>query len=278
MKKVIASIVAMLAAVAMVACGNQTEVDKNEGEITTTTSATTTTVTTTEVTTNNTTTSDVTTENVASVSESEAENILTLAETIEEPVIETEQVTVAETEASVPEFVVPEVIEDWLVYKPSTHYAHRSTCRWNKGDAERCDDFSDKEIKICNECNPEIAEYIPYIAPSTRDEYSDWDITLLRRIVSSEYGADWVSVEEKAKIVASVIAQKRHGLANTIEGCLDRSCVPWGFSKYYEYYMSDSIIAAVDYYFEHENDVFAGWEYDSWFGDGTYNHFYRALY
>ena len=41
MKKVIASIVAMLAAVAMVACGNQTEVDKNEGEITTTTSATT---------------------------------------------------------------------------------------------------------------------------------------------------------------------------------------------------------------------------------------------
>ena len=147
MKKVIASIVAMLAAVAMVACGNQTEVDKNEGEITTTTSATTTTVTTTEVTTNNTTTSDVTTENVTSVSEIETLQVLTLAE---ESTPETERVTVAETEASttvsVPELVVPEVIEDFLVYKPSTHYAHRSTCRWNKGDAERCDDFSDKEI------------------------------------------------------------------------------------------------------------------------------------
>ena len=116
---------------------------------------------------------------------------------------------------------------------------------------------------------------IPY---DLNDTPYNLGITLLRRIVSSEYGADWVSVEEKAKIGASVIAQKRHGLANTIEGCLDRSCVPWGFSKYYEYYMSDSIIAAVDYYFEHENDVFAGWEYDSWSGNGWTNSFYRALY
>lgn len=58
------------------------------------------------------------------------------------------------------------VTEEYVVYKPSTKYAHRSTCRWNKDDAYRCDDFSDLETRICTECNPEIDDHIEYQAPT----------------------------------------------------------------------------------------------------------------
>ena len=60
----------------------------------------------------------------------------------------------------------PVVTEEYVVYKPSSHYAHRSTCRWNSGDAYRCDDFSDLETRICTECNPEIGEHIEYQTPT----------------------------------------------------------------------------------------------------------------
>lgn len=66
--------------------------------------------------------------------------------------------TVTETEAV--------VTEEYLVYKPSTKYAHRSTCRWNKDDAYRCDDFSQLETRICTECNPEIGDHIEYPTPT----------------------------------------------------------------------------------------------------------------
>jgi hypothetical protein len=58
------------------------------------------------------------------------------------------------------------VTEEYVVYKPSTKYAHRSTCRWNKDDAYRCDDFSQLETRICTECNPDIGEHIEYQAPT----------------------------------------------------------------------------------------------------------------
>ena len=101
---------------------------------------------------------------------------------------------------------------------------------------------------------------------------SDWEYTLLCRIVSSEYGSDWVPVEEKAKIVASVMAMVYNpNYPDTIEEVLDVSCAPWGFDKYYDYYMSDSIYAAVDYYFT--SGAYDGWTCTSWSGDGTWNYF-----
>ena len=59
----------------------------------------------------------------------------------------------------------PIVTEEYVVYKPSSHYAHRSTCRWNSGDAYRCDNFADLEVRLCTECNPEIGEQLEYVEP-----------------------------------------------------------------------------------------------------------------
>jgi len=288
-KKIIASVVAMLATISMVACGDIEEPTQTEKDVTTT-AATTTTVTTTGTTVTTTNfTSTLTT--VIEVSEKVNTEETTIVNEDPEPLVKSDRNIGQEEMASNPppgeyhreevtttEPVVTEPVEEFLVYKPSTHYIHRNICRWAKDDAYRVDYTTELVARLCSECKPDVSDYVEYVKPSTRDEYSEWDITLLRKIVSSEYGADWVSVEEKAKIVASVMAQKRHGLASTIEGCLDRSCKPWGFDKYYDYYMSDSIIAAVDYYFEHENDVFAGWEYDSWNGNGWTNSFYRGIY
>jgi len=78
---------------------------------------------------------------------------------------ETAVVTTAETTPTVTETEAI-VTEEYVVYKPSTKYAHRSTCRWNKDDAYRCDDFSDLETRICTECNPEIGDHIEYQAPT----------------------------------------------------------------------------------------------------------------
>lgn len=72
-----------------------------------------------------------------------------------------------EAETTEPVVAEPEpvVTEEYVVYKPSSHYAHRSTCRWNSGDAYRCDDFSELEVRICTECNPEIRDHKEYIEP-----------------------------------------------------------------------------------------------------------------
>lgn len=71
------------------------------------------------------------------------------------------------------EAVTTENNEPYLVYKPSTKYAHRSTCRWNKDDAYRCDDFSDLETRICTECNPEIGDHIEYQTPTVGNTNKD---------------------------------------------------------------------------------------------------------
>lgn len=104
---------------------------------------------------------------------------------------------------------------------------------------------------------------------------SDYDILLLRRIVSSEYGSDWVPVEEKAKIVAGVMNMMKSPdswYPDNIEDILAKTCEPWGFNRYKDYYMSDSIIMAVDYYFAHPDEF---GNYKSWWGDGTWNHFHN---
>lgn len=74
------------------------------------------------------------------------------------------EITTTATETA--EAVTTENNEPFLVYKPSTKYAHRSNCRWNKDDAYRCDDFSQLETRICTECNPEIGNHIEYQAPT----------------------------------------------------------------------------------------------------------------
>lgn len=176
---------------------------------------------------------------------------------------------------------VAEVAEK-IFYKPNTHYIHKASCRWcneNLGSNEKLIEITDtKDIECirCTECNPEIEIVKEYVktAPVVTCGVSDYDIILLRKIVSSEYGADWVPVSEKAKIVASVMNMvKDPRFPNTVSGVLATACEPWGFNRYRDYYMSDSIIVAVDYYFANQNTVFANWTCNQWWGDGYQNHF-----
>lgn len=193
-----------------------------------------------------------------------------------------------------------------FIFKPETHYVHTKDCYWTEcGIIEEITNTEDIEARLCDECCPDIEivnlyeepeidyteTYIDYEEDTdTSEDYynedesestyaaqgsyniSDWEYTLLCRIVSSEYGSDWVPVEEKAKIVASVMAMVYNpNYPDTIEEVLDVSCAPWGFDKYYDYYMSDSIYAAVDYYFT--SGAYDGWTCTSWSGDGTWNYF-----
>lgn len=193
-----------------------------------------------------------------------------------------------------------------FIFKPETHYVHTKDCYWTEcGIIEEITNTENIEARLCDECCPDIEIVNLYEEPeidytetytdyeedtdSSEDYYnedesesayaaqgsyniSDWEYTLLCRIVSSEYGSDWVPVEEKAKIVASVMAMVYNpNYPDTIEEVLDVSCAPWGFDKYYDYYMSDSIYAAVDYYFT--SGAYDGWTCTSWSGDGTWNYF-----
>ena len=193
-----------------------------------------------------------------------------------------------------------------FIFKPETHHVHTKDCYWTEcGIIEEITNTEDIEARLCDECCPDIEIVNLYEEPeidytetytdyeedtdSSEDYYnedesestyaaqgsyniSDWEYTLLCRIVSSEYGSDWVPVEEKAKIVASVMAMVYNpNYPDTIEEVLDVSCAPWGFDKYYDYYMSDSIYAAVDYYFT--SGAYDGWTCTSWSGDGTWNYF-----
>lgn len=193
-----------------------------------------------------------------------------------------------------------------FIFKPETHYVHTKDCYWTEcGIIEEITNTENIEARLCDECCPDIEIINLYEEPeidyietytdyeedtdSSENYYnedesestyaaqgsyniSDWEYTLLCRIVSSEYGSDWVPVEEKAKIVASVMAMVYNpNYPDTIEEVLDVSCAPWGFDKYYDYYMSDSIYAAVDYYFT--SGAYDGWTCTSWSGDGTWNYF-----
>ncbi|MGM9858539.1 MAG: hypothetical protein ACI311_04740 [Bacilli bacterium] len=192
-----------------------------------------------------------------------------------------------------------------FIFKPETHYVHTKDCYWTEcGIIEEITNTEGLEARLCDECCPDIEiinlyeepeiDYTETYTDYNENEYSseecyseesesnyaaqgsynisDWEYTLLCRIVSSEYGSDWVPVEEKAKIVASVMAMVYNpNYPDTIEGVLDVACVPWGFNKYYDYYMSDSIYAAVDYYFT--SGAYDGWTCTSWCGDGTWNYF-----
>lgn len=173
----------------------------------------------------------------------------------------------------------PAPVEEYLVYKESTHYIHRNTCRWNKDDAYRVDDVTGLEARLCTECNPQCEGYTEYIPPEPEvPAISDYDYTLLCKIVACEYGG-MADVYERAKIVASVMNQSKY-TGDSIETCLYRSCVPWGFCPWNDYFCGGTIYYgdmsdAVDYYFNNPGE-FQYWDCDSWWGDGYYNHFYKA--
>ena len=120
-----------------------------------------------------------------------------------------------------------------------------------------------------------VSESIQATEPTQTSDLpiTDYERTLLRNVVAREYGSDWVSVYDKACVVAVVINRMNSPLfPNTIEGVLTQ---PYQFSGYYACNyewtnVTDSVRDAVDYYFAHP-DEFGNWLY--FYGDGTRNYF-----
>lgn len=123
---------------------------------------------------------DVTTcvETIATTITQETEEFL---ETVELKMTETPKVEETEIVTTEPEVIVteveittqeiietqPPVIEpEYVVYKASTHYIHRSTCHWSKsGDPVRIENTDGIEARKCSECNPEMDIVIEYVEP-----------------------------------------------------------------------------------------------------------------
>lgn len=136
------------------------------------------------------------------------------------------------------------------------------------------------------EVMPEPTEHYvpePAVADTSTDSglpISEYERVLLCNVVANEYGSDWVSVYDKACVVATVmnrVADSR--FPSTIEGVLTQ---PYQFSGYWcssSYYptVTQSCIDAVNYYFEHSSEFpyylyFDGGHYAA-DGSGPYNYF-----
>lgn len=103
---------------------------------------------------------------------------------------------------------------------------------------------------------------------------SESERIMLCNLVGREYGSDYVSVEEKAKVVAVVMNRVNSSdFPDTIYEVLTQPNQFPGYipSESYTYQVTDSVIQAVDYYFSHS------YEYGSYLyfeGDGTWNYFH----
>lgn len=174
------------------------------------------------------------------------------------------------------EYAEPIITAEYVVYKPSTKYVHRSICRWNCGDAMEIDNTNDIEARLCDECNPDIVIVNQYIEPEPEintvySSLSSYDIELLRQIVEYEAGSSWISTYEKARVAAGVMSRVNDSrFPNSVYGVLTQSGQFPGFYPDTISY-SQGAIDAVDYYLNNPNNF--GNE-NSWYGDGYQNYFY----
>ena len=103
---------------------------------------------------------------------------------------------------------------------------------------------------------------------------TEYERILLCNIVANEAGSDWISIYEKASVVACVMNRiNSPDFPNTIEGVLTQ---PYQFSGYYasSYYyptVTDACVEAVNYYFNNPSE-FGSWLYFE--GDGINNYFH----
>lgn len=222
----------------------------------------------------------------------------TVTTTTETTAASTEEITekslVTTTEATdttkaevIKETTTTEPVREFVVYKPSTHYVHRNTCRWYDKTCEEITSTEGLECRKCSECKPDIEVVTEYVPPTpkvnTDEHYSLNFITedervYLCNVVGSEYGSDWVSLYDKACVVATVMNRyydggwQGYGRANTIYNVIT---APGQYNpnyavNYYRWNVTESCIQAVDYYFENQS-TFP--HYTSFWGDGRVNHF-----
>lgn len=211
------------------------------------------------------------------------ESTTTKTSSVEEVADESTTTTVAETTAAETTTTTsePEANREYVVYKPSTHYVHRNTCRWFNEECYEIHSTEGLECRYCTECNPDIEIVTAYQVPTptlTSLQYvTEEERIYLCNTVAYEYGSDWVPLYDKACVVATVMNRVRdggwtNGLPSTVYNVLT---APYQYNPvyatpYYSYNVTQSCIDAVEYYFEHQNDFP---HYTSFWGDGRYNYF-----
>lgn len=281
-KRITCSAACTIAAMLMVSCLSAYAVDAPEEvaePCATTVTTTCSSVTSKKVETSITTTSMAVTETTAET---------TTAATTTQPVISETTISITETE--------PVVTEEFLVYKPSTKYIHRSTCRWCKDDIVLIDNTNDIIARKCTECNPDIEIVNEYVEPvpetvaetepvteivvetetepvveETTYSISDDERYYLASIVEHEAGSDWIGTYSKACVVAVVMNRVNSpNFPDSIYGVLTQPSQFSGF--YFGNSPSQSCYDAVDYYFSHRSEFSTGILY--FYGDGYNNYFY----
>lgn len=112
---------------------------------------------------------------------------------------------------------------------------------------------------------------------SSLDYITEEERIMLCNVVAGEYGADWVSLYDKACVVACVMNRYydggwTSGADNTIYNVLTAPNQFDGFyaNTSYNWNVTQSCIDAVEYYFQHQSEFP---HYLSFYGDGTYNYF-----
>lgn len=182
-------------------------------------------------------------------------------------------VTTAEVTEAAP--TQAEASREYIVYKPSTHYIHKSTCHWVDSTCYEITDTNDIECKKCSECNPDLEVINLYVEPTpvvaSNTGLSDYDRQLLAEITQHEAGSNWISQYNKAKIVAGVMNRVNDSrFPNTVYDVL---VAPYQFTGYWPGCCTptQACYDAVDYYFAHTNEFNSD---NSWQGDGYQNYFY----
>lgn len=88
--------------------------------------------------------------------------VVTTKQTNEAILITTEPVVTTTTTA----ITDPVITEEYVIYKPATHYIHMNTCRWAaSGDIYKIENTEDIEARRCSECNPFMEIITEYIEP-----------------------------------------------------------------------------------------------------------------
>ena len=265
--------------------------------ISTTTTVTTTILSTaTTSTTGETTTTTMYGPSTTSVVTSTIQTEVTEAETVTDAEAQTEEEAETFVEACETEEIEEETEpqREYVVYKPSTHYIHRSSCHWCNSECYEIDSTEGLEARKCSECKPDMEIVTPYEEPTptttdTAIAVTDYEYIMLCNLVAGEYGSDWVSTYDKGAVVATVIHRMWEGtrwtygapasIYNVIAAPYqyDGKYLSGSYSSIVTQSCKDAVtyalnnISAYDYYTN--PDGTSVYMINSFTGDGTYNWF-----